>query len=98
MHLGKKCLQVSLERRRQRGGQEPLLKLTFIITMQGEILEVVFAEKLIEHICSQNHCRRYCNPNSRKTARDAERPQEMAHECQAARLAAERPGADSQEA
>ncbi len=58
--------------------------------MQGEVSQVVFGEKQVEHVRCNHDGGGNGNAHPGKAARDAARAQEMADEGQAAGFAAER--------
>ena len=97
MHLGQKRFQIFAESGGQRRGQKPPLNFSVVFAVQGKIEQVVLGYELIEHIRRQHDGGRHRDAHAGKAARHAALAQQVAHKSQAARLAAQRPGADRAE-
>ena len=77
--------------------QEAAYDLVVVGTVQGEIEQVVVAEKAVEDFRGQHQRRRHSDANTGEAAADSPLMQQVAYESQAARLSAQRTAANLEE-
>jgi hypothetical protein len=96
-NLTEKFEQAVTDLGRERCRKKALFDGIVVRAVQSEIGQVIFAQEAIEDVCGQYNCRGHRDPHARKLAGQTVLAEQVTHECESARLAAERPFPNAQE-